>query len=168
MSAIMPLPESALLLGGFALAHACWSISDEPTLLCPLAIVEKNCQRELLRFEADTQVAAIANGKEVLVSLKDADAWAFAREGLFNEGDKKTDVISREVWAKGSSETVILIQRFEPFVSRKHFRLIGEPEVSVKGILQDKAWAEAVLTTINKGVMQHSKVAPLWAGWKTS
>ena len=72
-------------------------------------------------------MAAIANGKERLASLKDADGWAFAREGLFNDGGKKTDVISVEMWAKSATETVIVIQRFEPFASRTHFRLIGEP-----------------------------------------
>ena len=41
------------------------------------------------------------------------------------------------------------------------------PEVSVNGILQDKAKAKSVLT-INRGVMQHSKVAPLWAICKRS
>ncbi len=163
----MPLPESALLLGGFVLAHACWSISDTSDLLVPLAIVERASQREVLRFESETQAAAIDKGKERLASIKDADAWAFAREGLFNQGGDKTDVISVEIRAKGSKETVILIQRFEPFVSRKHFRLIGVPEVSVNGVLQDSAKARSILATISKGVMQHSKVAPLWADWNT-
>jgi len=58
----MAIPEPALLLAGFVLAHAAWSISDLPEgdLLVPLAVVEANGQRRLLRFEAETQDAAIA------------------------------------------------------------------------------------------------------------
>ena len=50
-------PDSLMLLAGFVLAHAAWSVSDLPKgeLLVPLAVVEKNGQRQLLRFEAQTQ-----------------------------------------------------------------------------------------------------------------
>lgn len=48
--------EATLKLGGFVLAHAVWNVSDTDAdeLLCPLAVVERNGQRELIRFEAET------------------------------------------------------------------------------------------------------------------
>jgi hypothetical protein len=162
----MPIPESALLLAGFVLAHASWSISDAPELLVPLAIVEQNGGRNLHRFEAGTQEEAIARGKEETQALgKDADAWAFASEGLFNKRTGEIDVISVDVGAKGMAQRVTLIQRFEPYSKRNHFRLIGDPEIVIDGKLQDSAKVKDILATVRRGVSQHSKVAPLWDGW---
>jgi len=79
------IPTFALRLVGFVLAHAAWSISDVPKgeLPVPLAIVERQGQRQLFRFEAETQDAAIAKGKATVAEATDSvDAWAFAREGL--------------------------------------------------------------------------------------
>src|SRR5579864_4498098 len=102
----LEMPESALMLGGFVLAHAAWSVSDGPELLCPLAIIERGKERQLLRFEAETQSEAISKGKETLASRgADADSWAFAREGLWNKNPLRdtaetTDVISVDIWAR--------------------------------------------------------------------
>jgi len=166
------MPESALLLAGFVLAHAAWSISDAPDLLCPLAIVERGNERELLRFEAEAQSEAISRGKELLATLKaDADCWAFAREGLFNENplrdaSETTDVISVDIWAKEAQHSITLIQRFEPYFKRQRFRLIGEPEVSLNGRLQDLLVVRELLDTVHRGVLEHSNVAPLWQEWQ--
>src|ERR1700737_1555681 len=105
----MAIPEFAVLLAGFVLAHATWSVSDLPKgdLLVPLAIVEKDGQRQLLRFEAETQEQAIAKGKATVAKLQaEADAWAFARENQFKDGDKYVDVISVDVWAKGMAAPI--------------------------------------------------------------
>ena len=40
-------------LGGFALAHAAWSVEDGETL-CTLAVLEIDGERELVRYEADS------------------------------------------------------------------------------------------------------------------
>ena len=58
-------PDSVVLLAGFVLAHAAWSVSDLPKgqLLVPLAVVETGGQRQLLRFEAQTQVVERADGE---------------------------------------------------------------------------------------------------------
>jgi hypothetical protein len=39
-----------------------------------------------------------------------SDAWAFAREGSFLEGEERMDVLVIDVWAKGMKEPVTLIQ----------------------------------------------------------
>src|SRR6476620_7258122 len=121
----MALPESALLLAGFVLAHAAWSISDAPELLVPLAALKQNGQRKMLRFEADTQEEAIAHGKsEMAAHAVDVDDWAFARQGLLNEKGQKVDVISVDIGARGSAQRITLIQRFEPYAKRHRFRLL--------------------------------------------
>lgn len=162
----MVIPESALLLAGFVLAHAAWSVSDAPELLVPLAIVERSGQRETMRFEATTQQEAIAQGKAKMATLGgDVDEWAFAREGLFDERGGKVDVISIDIGAKGSAQRITLIQRFEPYAKRKHFRLLGDPEVVIDGNLQDSAKVKDLLAIVRRGVSQHSKVASLWDSW---
>jgi hypothetical protein len=164
----MALPESALLLAGFVLAHAAWSISDAPELLVPLAAVEQNGQRKMMRFEADTQEEAIAHGKsEMAARGVDVDDWAFAREGLLNEKGQKEDVISVDIGARGSAQRITLIQRFEPYAKRHRFRLLGDPEVSIDGHIQDPATVRDLLTTVRRGVGQHPKVASLWDAWHT-
>jgi hypothetical protein len=160
------IPESALLLAGFVLAHAAWSISDAPDLLVPLAVVERNGQREIMRFEADTQEEAIAHGKAEMATLSgDVDEWAFAREGLFNQKEGKVDVISIDIGVKGNTQRITLIQRFEPYAKRNHFRLPGDSEVVIDGHLQDSTKFKGLLVSVRRGVSQHSKVAPLWDGW---
>src|SRR5512132_1724097 len=72
-------PDSVVLLAGFVLAHAAWSVSDLPKgeLLVPLAVVETGGQRQLLRFEAQTQEQSIAEAKATLTKRQgQLDAWA--------------------------------------------------------------------------------------------
>jgi len=162
----MAIPEAALLLAGFVLAHAAWSVSDAPELLVSLAIVERSGQREVMRFEANTQEEAIAQGKAKMATPSaDVDVWAFAREGLFDEKGGKVDVISVDIGAKGSAQRVTLVQRFEPYGKRHHFRLLGDPEVVIDGHIQDSAKVKDLLASIRRGISQHSKVAPLWDSW---
>src|SRR2546425_10308417 len=87
-------PGSGLLLAGFVLAHAAWSVSDLPNgeLLAPLAMVERGGHREITRFEAASQAAAIAEGRAAMAKLgTSVDAWAFAREGLIRENGGPVD-----------------------------------------------------------------------------
>ncbi len=163
----MAIPDSAFLLAGFVLAHAAWSISDTSDLLVPLAVVERNGQRKILRFEATTQEEAIAQGKAQMASLStDVDAWAFAREGLFDERADKVDVISVDIGAKGNVQRVTLFQRFEPYAKRHHFRLLGDTSVVIDGQIQDSATVKDLVLIVRNGVSQHSKVAPLWESWR--
>ncbi len=162
----MPLSDSVLRLGGFALAHACVSIADIDEPLIPFALVEKNSRRQLTRFVAKNQVEASAQAKKKLASMTDIDAWAFACEGLINEGGKKVDVLSVEIWGRRPSDRANLIQRFEPFAARSHFRLLGVPKLIVHGALQSLSEARASLDIIDAGVMEHSEAALRWANWR--
>ena len=164
----MAIPESAVLLAGFVLAHAVWSVSDLPKdeLLVPLAIIEKNGQRELLRFEADTQVQAISNGKAMVAKRQvDADAWAFAREGQLKEGDKYVDAISIDLWAKGMDVPITFVQRFQPFATGE-FKLLGEASVVIDGKVQTAAVSDPLVALLNRGIQTHSKAAKLWPQWQ--
>ncbi len=161
---------AALLLAGFVLAHAAWSVSDLPQgeLLVPLAIVERGGTRELMRFEAATQEEAIKQGKAKMAGLTGTvDAWAFAREGLITEGGRKIDALTVDFWAKGMEESASLMQRYEPFAARGRFRVIGQPDIIIKGVMQEPHAAEQPVSQVRAGISQHPKAASLWDAWKS-
>lgn len=165
----MVIPDAALFLAGFVLAHSAWSVSDLPAgeLLTPLAIIESSGERRLLRFEADTQNEAVARGKAHVSSLgATVDAWAFAREGLMPYGGSKVDVLSVDFWVKGMDKSITLVQRFVPYAREGCFRLIGEPMLIVDGVSQPTAATRLELRSVLQGVQRHEKVAALWSSWK--
>src|SRR5438477_458577 len=136
---MMNLPAPGLLLAGFVLAHAAWSVSDLPKgeLLVPLAMVERGGQRSVTRFEAASQATAIAEGKAAMAKLgTSAEAWAFAREGLIRKGSVPIDVLTVDFWAKGMKSPATLIQRYEPFATRGKFKIIGDPMFIIGGVAQ--------------------------------
>src|SRR5690606_13568843 len=106
MDALMSPAEIAARFGGFAMAHAALVASglEEGELVCPFAIVEKEGRREVLDFEAETQVEGIEFGKASLHQQDPGtDAWAFAREGLMSQpgSPDKQDVLLVSAWAPG-------------------------------------------------------------------
>jgi len=162
-------PESAILLAGFVLGHAAWSISDLPkgALLVPLAIVEKSGQRQLLRFEAQTQDQAIADGKTTLAKRQhEFDAWAFGREGLMQEARGKVDVLTVDAWATGMTRPITFVQRFSPYSSGT-FRIKGDPIVVVDGKALEGAEAVQLVKRLYDGVRQHPKAGQLWQDWRS-
>ena len=163
----MALPDSLLMLAGFVFAHATWSVSDLPAgnLLVPLAIVEKSGQRQLLRFEAPTQVQAISEAKAQLQEHEtEFDAWAFAREGQFQESGKQVDVITVEAKTKDMVQSVVFVQRFQPF-STGRFLLVGEPMVSIGGKQVSDADAKRFLAQLHAGIKSHGKAIEHWNQW---
>ena len=162
------VPLHALALGGFTLAHATWSVSDllDSELLCPLAIVERKGQRELLRFEAETQEEAISEGKRAMVEEKDVEAWAFAREGaLRQESGEAQDVLVVDFWAEGLPNPLTVIQPFERYTKTGRFRLVGDLIIASNGQILDSASSCKVIEGIKAGIQEHSKVAELWHTW---
>lgn len=161
-------PDSLILLAGFVLAHAAWSVSDLPKdeLLVPLAVVEKNGQRQLLRFEAQTQAQVIADGKATLANRQaQLDAWAFGREGLMPEGTGKVDVLTVDAWAQGMARPITFVQRFRPYSSGA-FRITGDAMVVIDGKVLEGTEAALVMKRLYDGVRQHPKAGQLWQGWR--
>lgn len=163
------IPEAALLIAGFALAHATWSVSDLPKteLLCPLAIVDAHGNRQLTRFEAESQEKAIAAGKAAYAEWSaNSDGWAFAREGLIREPGGPVDVISVDFWAVGMPRPQTIIQHFRRANSSGGFKVLGPPELVIDGTIQTASQAQRGVNEVMKGVMLHAKVAPLWSTWQ--
>ena len=161
------MPDAFVLLAGFALAHAAWSVSDIPAgeLLVPLAVVEKNGGRQLLRFEAKTQELAIAQAKAELTERQpELDAWAFVREGVISRGTGKEDVLSVDAWAKGMRQPITFVQEFCPYSSGA-FRVRGDAMVIVEGRALEGAEAARLVKQLYEGVLQHPKAGHLWQGW---
>src|SRR6202040_4002268 len=101
---------------------------------------------------AETQEQGIANGKTAMGRLSGkVDAWAFAREGQFNEGSDYVDVISVDAWAKGMTESISFVQKFRPFASGK-FGLLGDPWVVIDGKVQNPSASSDLLTKLNRAI----------------
>jgi hypothetical protein len=162
------MPDSLVLLAGFALAHAAWSVSDLPAgeLLVPLAVVEKDGRRQLLRFEARTQEEAIAQAKAALAQRQaELDAWALAREGVMSRGAGKVDVLSVDAWAKGMGQPITFVQEFIPYSSGA-FQVRGDALAIVDGRTLAGAEAARLVAKLYEGVRQHPKAGQLWQGWR--
>jgi hypothetical protein len=166
------LPQPALSLAGFALAHAAWSLSDtdDGELLCPLAVVERHGgERRLLRFEADTQEQAIIAGKTAMrEATGEAAAWAFAREGAWRKmrGDQTGDVLAIDFWATGMPSTATLTQPFNRAMNGGRFRVGGVPSLVVGDRVLPAEIAIPSITAIMAGVQAHAAVAELWQTWR--
>ena len=168
---MIEFPPSALSLAGFVLAHAVWNVSDtaDDELFCPLAVVEQSGgERRLLRFEAETQEAAIAAGKSAMSeAAASAAAWAFAREGTWRPvgASEPQDVLTIDFWARGMRGAASLVQPFERYTRGGRFHLLGDPVLVVEGLLVEQDTARASLEAIGAGAMTHAKAADLWESW---
>jgi hypothetical protein len=175
-----PAPASTgLQLAGFTLAHAMWSVSDTAAdeLLCPLAFIERRGDRELVRFEADSQTEAIARGKQVVAeATSSADVWSFAHEGIWRPaslGGAPQDVITVAFWERGMSTPTIVAQPFERADGTStgasgRFRVLGDPKIAVEGVELDGDAAASAVRALLDGVASHDAVAPLWPAWRSS
>ncbi len=94
-----------------------------------------------------------------------SDAWAFAREGSFREGQERTDVLVIDFWAKGMKEPVTLIQKFERYTKHGRFKILGEPMVSLGGKVLP-TFTDSARAQLRRGIQHHSHVAPLWDTWR--
>lgn len=163
--------EESARLAGFALAHAAWSISDVPgeQLLVPFVVVEHDGARELMRFEADTQEAAIAEGRRAVQTLiARVHAWAFGRDGLLRRrgGDSAQHVLVVEFGYGEGKDPIAFIQPYAPFAAGGHFRILGDPMITRGGEVAGPDEAAVWLRLLHEGIRQHAAVADLWAGWQ--
>lgn len=164
----MAVYEAATLLAGFVLAHAAWSVSDLPEgqLLVPLVMIKEGSERQLVRFEAETQEEGISKAKEfVLVQKAAASTWAFAREGQINTATGYVDILVVEAWSNGMAEPITFIQPFQPFASGA-FKLLGPAVPVVDGSMLSPEASEPHLAELYRGVSSHGKAASLWASWQ--
>ena len=164
----MLFPETGLLLAGFVLAHAACNVSDLPEgeSLCPFAIAEKDGERRLLRFEAETQEEAIENGKRFFVQAQvDSSAVAFVREGILTLDGRRMDVLVIDFWVKEMKNTQTIVQEFQPYVKEGRFKILNSPMLLINGEIQEGHDVKEALSILYKGVQTHSQVAPLWSSW---
>ncbi len=163
--------ESSARLAGFALAHAAWSISDLPrgNLLTPFVITEEAGGRELTRFEAATQAAAIEAGhRQVREHAERVEGWAFARDGTIRMGDPPApyDVLVVEFGSRDDDPRYAVVQPYEAYAVRQQFRLLGDPLLTRGGVVLGADEFAALRTAVREGIGQHSAVAGLWAQWR--
>jgi hypothetical protein len=69
-----------------------------------------------------------------------------------------------DVWAKGMSVPLTIVQRFERFTKHGRFKLLGEPMLTLGGQVVSLP-AGAIDAQLRPGINQHSKVSSLWDTW---
>lgn len=162
----------AVVLAGFTMAHAVWSVSDtaEDELLTPLAVVVRDGQRQLMRFEGDIQLQAIEAGKRTIAEhAASLEAWAFAREGamrLSQSDDPPQDVISVE-FATRDIPAAVVIQEFKRADRRRAFCLLGRPVFMLDGAILESV-PPALLEAFLEGIQSHVHAGPLWRKWTSA
>ena len=133
----MSIPDDILLFGGFALAHAAYSICDVPAgqLLIPLFIAAHQGKREVRRFEAATQEEAITAAKRHIETVDGTlDLWTLSREGsMVLQDDSRTDVISVDASSAVFRRRLSITQSFRPTLHPDGFALLGTPLVTLEG-----------------------------------
>lgn len=159
------IPDPVVDLAGFALGHALWNVCDfeeEDEVLCPLAFTFDGEQKQLLRFEAESQEDAIEVGLSTLAEDGSLIRWAFAREGTFRTESGSVDVVLVEAWGQGLEGPVVFAQAFAPATSGR-FALLGQPAIFVA----DQPRSDpSLVARLRAGVMSHQKAAELWGSWQ--
>jgi hypothetical protein len=166
---VMLFDDRLLKLMGLTFAHAAWSMSDlsEGELLVPLAFTQQSGERQLLRFEADSQEEAIANGKSHFASSDhEYEGWAFARDGVFRIDATVVDALTVEANGYNSESSVLLIQPYQPFAAGK-FELLGIPKIAIDGQILEAKDAASLINQIMLGVNEHEPAAEQWSDWLT-
>lgn len=156
---------AALRVGGFALAHAAWSIEDGERL-CTLAIVDVEGDRELVRYEADSIPESVDLARaDLREKLGSGACAALVMDGFATPADgTRTDALIVELLGPGGRSLGKVIQPYRaarrsriPFIGRASgFAILGEPIISDDIHVAD---AERVL---RDSARQHPQAARLF------
>jgi hypothetical protein len=151
----------ALRFGGFVLAHAAWIVSDiekGDDLLCPIGVVEVADSREVIPFEAASQVEAIRLGKQKMEAMTGSvDRWAFARDGLWSIKDSnspKQHALTVTAWSDALDEPVLLTQIYSPR-SKGVFKRLAPTMIAIHGTQYIEEIHTKLFPIVAAGIAQH-------------
>lgn len=112
-----PLPtvsDAHLRLAGFALAHALGSIDGGGTL-CTLAFVEREGERELVRYEADSIPESIVMARaDLRTQLRSAGHAVLVYDGYATIDRVRHDALLVDLITPGGTIVASLLQRYRP------------------------------------------------------
>jgi hypothetical protein len=154
-----------LRLGGFALAHAAWSIEDGETL-CTLAMVNAGEERELVRFEAPSIPESLNGAQEYIHAQAPPDALVAVVFDGYVTGDDgvRRDALVVQLVA-GREPLGRIVQPYEPG-QRARIPLLGKSRsirlvdaTAVEGPFGDDAPGHVL-----EGAREHQMAARLFEG----
>lgn len=159
------LPRDLLVLAGQALAHAAWSISDDPSLLVPMALVSGPEGVQLMRFEGEDARQVVERAIEQLEGGT-YPHWALAFEVRMG-GD--SGAIQVQGKSKDYASQLDLIQPCQYYKPKSGFFRKEQPFLLLEPFwmmidrvgTDDPVLREAVM----QGVQWHPQAAPLWSTW---
>lgn len=157
--------EAAFRLAGYALAHAAWSVEDGETLI-PLALVEVDGSRELIRFEGlagspDFLIRSHLRGTLVGESM----AAVVLDAKVTPEGGTRTDALMAEILGPTAVPRATVVQ---PYVrGRRRFGVVGTRhgirllDPGIGGVPLDRV--DACQAELLKGARAHPEGPRLFA-----
>lgn len=160
---------AALKLAGFLLAHALW-IEDgleDGQLYVPQALCESaDGSRQLVVFEAKTQVESIAGGKRFLAdeSAKFARC-VFAREGQVEGNAGDVDVLTLDIVEGALPPKLTVIQ---PYRRGGQLELLGDELLLTDDGGLSPADEREILLSLRSGATEHPGAAELWREWNAA
>jgi hypothetical protein len=160
--------SATLKLAGFLMAHALWVMSELPEgqLYVPSALCETSTgERELVVFEANTQVDAIERGKVFLSSPPDRFIrCAFARDGQVNTSSGYVDILNVTMWERPKGEVAIVTQPYRP-PFKGSFALLGSEVLIIDGQIALSTQYLNERFDIHAGAAEHGGAAEKWRLW---
>ena len=166
MTAMNP-PDDILLFIGYALAHAAYSVCDVPMgeLLIPFVISEVGGTQELIRFEAESQDAAIAAGKKHVTAIgTSSDLWCFVRESMLRVDETELDVLSVDAGRLGLAARFTVVQPFRPNEGHDEFALLPGTFAAIDGEALSGEENVSFLAIVRDGIRFHPE-HEMWEVW---
>ena len=163
--------SATLKLAGFLMVHALWVMSELPEgqLYVPSALCETSTgERELIVFEANTQVEAIDRGKVFLSSPPDRFIrCAFARDGQVNTSVGYVDILNVTMWERPAGEVAIVTQPYRP-PFKGSFALLGSEVLIIDGQIALSSQYKTERSDIHIGGAEHGGAAEKWRLWNSN
>ena len=149
------VPAPVLRTAGFALAHACGSISLGGTL-CTLAIVQQGERVTIGRYEAPTIPESIAAAHGHLADFLADGQWAaLVYDGYVTTSERpRTDALLTEIILPGGTIARRITQSYRPG-RRLGLPIIGRRLRLVGDLIIDSDLADDDTATIEAGMREH-------------
>jgi len=158
--------DDLLRLGGFALAHAAWSVEDGETL-CTLAMVNAGEHRELVRFEAPSIKESLDNALSYIRADAPSEALVAVVFDGYVTGDDRVRRDALVVQLVARREPVgRIVQAYEPgrrsripvLGTSRSIRLLDDPAV-------DGPFPRSAVSRVLEGAREHEMAARLFEGF---
>ena len=160
-TALHPSSLKAILeFAGFGLCHGLWTVHDGEDLP-PVILVESDAGRAVTRFpsasSADSLTLARGNASSLSAAML---RTAALYDGMIRRANEELDAIVIELFQRGVTDPITLVQAYRPAHDGAGFRILGRPRVVEPR--HDLVGARTA-GFVDRGIAQHPAAEDLWA-----